>query len=222
MSEKMILEVKHDGFNTHLVNLELDCLPFEKANSRADISNSLDTILSMKQFLLDFGYIKTFGNQTDYEKINKFLKGVLFLNDEQIEKMLKDFTEKALDRLYEIGEKKLKRDFAEEKISEKEFNLISLRKDYSKFQNLEKVLLENKIMQESVKGYDWLKSKISLAEFFNYLDTSKNLSVENISNVFTVKGKPIKGLSQSFQNASSNGSPDFKIIKEIIKEFMQK
>lgn len=133
MSEKMILEVKHDGFNTHLVNLELDCLPFEKANSRADISNSLDTILSMKQFLLDFGYIKTFGNQTDYEKINKFLKGVLFLNDEQIEEMLKAFTEKALDRLYEIGEKKLKRDFAEEKISEKEFNLISLRNDYPKF-----------------------------------------------------------------------------------------
>lgn len=114
MSDKMILKVEHDGFNTHLVALELDCLPFEKVNSKAELSHSLDTILAMKQQLSEFGYIKTFGFQTDYEKINKFLKGVLFLSDEQIEKMLKDFTEKALDRLYEIGEKKLKRDFAEE------------------------------------------------------------------------------------------------------------
>ena len=115
MSDKMILKVEHDGLNTHLVALELDCLPFEKVNSKAELSHSLDTIFAMKQQLSEFGYIKTFGFQTDYEKINKFLKGVLFLSDEQIEKMLKDFTEKALDRLYEIGEKKLKRDFAEEK-----------------------------------------------------------------------------------------------------------
>ena len=71
------------------------------------------------------------------------------------------------------------------------------------------------------------KTKTGGIEFIAYNKTAemyaqKNLSVEKISNVFTVKGNSIKGLSQSFQNASRNGSPDFKIIKEIIKEFMQK
>lgn len=91
MADKMILEVIHDGFNTHLVSLELNCLPFAKINSRVELIHSLNTIYVMRERLSASGYMKNFGHQTDYDKINKFFKGVLFLTDKQIEKNAERF-----------------------------------------------------------------------------------------------------------------------------------
>jgi hypothetical protein len=82
-------------------------------------------------------------------------------------------------------------------------------------------------------GYEWTKSKTSLAQYFKWIAGNDKYRTEGgfwnpINAVFSIKGKPIKPYSLS-HNASRNGneakkeySKDFVKIKNIVEKYREK
>jgi hypothetical protein len=96
-------------------------------------------------------------------------------------------------------------------------------------------VLENTgiIKRHGCNGYEWTKSKTSLAQYFKWIAGNNKHRVqggfwEPVDTIFLIKGKPIKRGSLS-HNASQNGnhakeeySRDFLKIKSIVEKYRKK
>lgn len=89
---------------------------------------------------------------------------------------------------------------------------------YPEFANHKKILIEYQVMEETESGFNWLYKKVSLAEYFENMDTSNSPDWKIIEPCFSWNGKPCKNLAQSYQNVSPKGSKDYNKIKMFIKK----
>jgi hypothetical protein len=210
-------------------DLELDDedIPIFGSEHFREYFETSEVVLGKKPTILDLHSLYTFcidnliiDNLTDEfycllddNGLNEYTRIINSFEDkkQELNALFKEFTEKT-ESAYNIDNK------GEVSINSAMFRFFVCL-DYRQFKRDYDLLIKNKYMIEIDDGFQWLKSKQCLAEYFGYQKEQKEKRTkwENIEKVFFDKdGCPINGLRDSFKNAYGKYSKDYEYLLKIV------